>query len=139
MEFEWWMTVVIIPITIGIWEFWNKKLWPYIQDSRVDDREHIQKLQEYATKSELLQSSWNDDKISTLLEESESFIREEVWNALQKILESRVDVQEIKLILQHLNKNIIVQNKAMESLAEHEQELHRRVMELIVFYRDKGT
>lgn len=50
-----------------------------------DQQEHIQSAEEKREQYRRLQDSWQQDRISTLLEENESFIRERIWEKLTEI------------------------------------------------------
>ena len=50
-----------------------------------DRQEHAQKIEDKQANFERLQQSWQSERLATILEENESFIRERVWGKLDKI------------------------------------------------------
>jgi hypothetical protein len=50
---EWWMVAVLIPAAVAVWKLFEAKIWPALQQSRQDKREHVQQLESEAHKVEL--------------------------------------------------------------------------------------
>lgn len=50
-----------------------------------DTQEHSQSQEDKESQYRRLQDSWQQDRLSTLLEENESFIRERVWGKMDKV------------------------------------------------------
>ncbi|MFQ5576592.1 MAG: hypothetical protein ACE5G8_06340 [Anaerolineae bacterium] len=76
-----------------------------IEDSR-DRREQRQALTERQQNYELLQASWREDKLATLLEENSSFIRETVSAKLDKIETLTIEVRQVRQSLQAMTGHL---------------------------------
>jgi len=55
-----------------------------------DKQEHTQEIEKEKTRYGILQSSWREDKLATLLEDDASFIREKIDKKLDRV-ESKID------------------------------------------------
>ena len=60
-------------------------LLQWLTERITDTQEHTQKREDQQANFEQLQMSWQSDRLATILEENESFIRERVWGKLDRI------------------------------------------------------
>lgn len=74
--------VIIAALLFALRQF---GLLQWLTERITDTQEHAQGRQDKQAEFERLQASWQSDRIATILEENESFIRERVWGKLDKI------------------------------------------------------
>ena len=60
-------------------------LLQWLTERITDTQEHAQTREDRQAEFERLQVSWQSERLATILEENESFIRERVWGKLDKI------------------------------------------------------
>lgn len=93
MSDEQWILLILSVlgnVGVAVWAL-VKNLIPTWQQAgiaeKTDEREHRQTLEEARQRYSILNEAYTSDRLSVLLEENESFIRERVWEELAKISE----------------------------------------------------
>jgi uncharacterized coiled-coil DUF342 family protein len=105
LTIQWWMVAVIIPAAIAAWKLFEAKIWPSIQQSREDKRDHIQKLESAAHKVELterLQSLDSQAVTHQMLTQIISDVQSGAQMAnefIQKEVSGRMDMYYVELDL----------------------------------------
>lgn len=76
---------IIVASTIVILRYSGLLRW--LTNTLSDVREHSQDLEREKAHYQILQHSWERDKLASILEEDNSFIREQVWDLLKEVKE----------------------------------------------------
>ena len=92
-------------------------LLQWLTERITDTQEHAQGRQDKQADFERLQQSWQSERLSTILEETESFIRERVWVKLDKIdkaIEERL--YRLEMTLSQLRDTLAIMGREIYEL-----------------------
>lgn len=118
------LATLLLPAAAAAWRFIIGPFWQWFSHSSEDEREFRQTEEMAQANFERLQISWQQERLSTILEENESFIRERVWAQLDKIdraIEDRLykvelSINQFKAVLDVHARNIYELEKRQRAI-----------------------